>query len=89
MHRYALAALLAALLTACGAAPAAADLVPIALDGWFDDWAAVAPLATDPAGDGGGSGIDFGDVWAANDQDWLFLGFATGAEVQPDEQQDI
>lgn len=88
MRRSAPAALLA-VCAALAAAPAAADLVPVVLDGWFDDWAAMAPLATDPAGDGGSSGIDFGEVWAANDQDWLFLGFTTGAEVQPDEQQDI
>ncbi len=81
--------LLSALLVAACAAPSAADLVPVVLDGWFDDWAALAPLATDPAGDDGATGIDFGGVWAANDQDWFFLRFATGAEVQPDEQQDI
>ena len=81
--------LLSLLLVAACAAPAAADLVPVVLDGWFDDWAALAPLATDPAGDDGATGIDFGDLWAANDQDWFFLRFTTGAEVQPDEQQDI
>ena len=85
MRRFLLSVLLAA---AC-AAPAAAELVPVVLDGWFDDWAALAPLATDPAGDDGATGIDFGGLWAANDQDWFFLRFATGAEVQPDEQQDI
>lgn len=85
MHRF----ILALLLAAGAACPAAADLVPITIDGWFDDWAAVAPLLTDQAGDGGASGIDFGSLWAANDQDWLFLGFETGADVQPDEQQDI
>jgi len=71
------------------ATTALADLAPICLDGWFDDWAAIAPLATDPAGDGGSTGIDFGELSAANDQDWLFLRFTTGADVQPDEQQDI
>ena len=81
--------LLSVLLAAAGAAPAAADLAPVVLDGWFDDWAALAPLATDPAGDDGATGIDFGGLWAANDQDWLVLRFSTGAEVQPDEQQDI
>jgi hypothetical protein len=78
-----------ALLATLAAAPAAADLAPICLDGWFDDWAAIAPLASDQAGDDGSSGIDFTDMYAANDQDWLFIRFATGADVQPDEQQDI
>ena len=85
----ALAVVLVPVLAVLPAGPAAADLVPVVLDGWFDDWGAMAPLATDPAGDGGSSGIDFGDLWAANDQDWLFLRFTTGVEVQPDEQQDI
>ena len=82
------------LVAICGAAlvlaaPAAADLAPVSLDGWFDDWSAVPAAATDPAGDGGSSGIDFGEIRVANDQDRFFLCFETGAEVQPDEQQDI
>ena len=69
------------------ASPAAADLLPIQLDGSFDDWGALAPLATDNSGDGGV--VDFGKVWVANDQDYLYIRFETGGEVQPDEQQDI
>lgn len=71
------------------AIPVAADLVPIQLDGDFSDWTAVTALGTDTAGDDGASGIDFGAVWAANDQDYLYLRFATGADVQPDEQQQM
>ncbi|MGD9548200.1 MAG: FlgD immunoglobulin-like domain containing protein [Candidatus Krumholzibacteriia bacterium] len=71
------------------AVPAAADLVPIQLDGYFDDWSALTPAVTDPAGDDGSSGIDFGAVWVANDQDYLYIRFETGADVQPDEQQQM
>lgn len=71
------------------AAPAAADLVPIQLDGEFADWAGVPVLGADAAGDDGASGVDFGAVWAANDQDYLYLRFETGADVQPDEQQQM
>jgi len=67
--------------------PAAATLVPIQLDGFFDDWTAVSPLATDNPNDGGT--VDFADVWVANDRDYLYIRFETGGEVQPDEQQDI
>jgi len=69
------------------ALPAAADLVPIQLDGFFEDWLAVSPLAADDPNDGGT--VDFANVWVANDQDYLYIRFETGGEVQPDEQQDI
>jgi len=69
------------------AGSAAAGLAPIQMDGFFGDWAAVSPLATDASGDGGV--VDFGSVWVANDQDYFYLRFETGGEVQPDEQQDI
>jgi endonuclease/exonuclease/phosphatase family metal-dependent hydrolase len=67
--------------------PSAADLLPILPDGDFSDWDAATPLGTDASGDGGI--IDFGRVWAANDQDWFFLRFETGGEIQPDEGQDL
>lgn len=79
-------ALLSTLLILC-AVPALADLAPIQLDGYFEDWAAVSPVATDNANDGGT--VDFANVWVANDQDYLYIRFETGGEVQPDEQQDI
>ncbi len=71
------------------APPARAGGVEITLDGNVGDWTAAAQTATDPAGDGGGSGIDFRNLSIAHDQDWLFLRLDTTAEVQPDEQQDI
>ncbi len=61
---------------------------PIVLDGGFDDWSAVGVAATDASGDGG-NGVDFGRVWATNDDRFFFLRFETGIEVQGDEQQSI
>jgi len=61
---------------------------PIIPDGDFSDWTG-GPLVTDASGDGGGSGVDFVNLFVANDDDRLFLRFDTTAEVQPDEQQDI
>lgn len=70
------------------AAPAArADLMPIRLDGFFDDWAEVQPLHVDPAGDGGT--VDFRAVSVANDHEYLYLRFEVTGDVQPDEQQSL
>jgi len=71
------------------ALPALADLAPIQMDGYFDDWTALASAYTDGSGDNGSSGIDFQNIWVANDQDNLYLRFETTADVQPDEQQDM
>lgn len=68
--------------------PARADSQPILIDGDPGEWTGAA-LATDPAGDGGGSGIDFRTLYVANDPERLFLRFDTTVEVQPDELQDI
>jgi len=67
---------------------ARADSQPILPDGDPSEWAG-APFATDPAGDDGGSGIDFRNLYVANDPERLFLRFDTTVEVQPDELQDI
>ena len=71
------------------AGPAAATLMPIQPDGDFADWSAVPLALTDTSGDDGSSGIDFGSVWVANDQDYLYIRFETGADVQPDEEQQM
>ncbi|MCK9995139.1 MAG: endonuclease/exonuclease/phosphatase family protein [Candidatus Krumholzibacteria bacterium] len=64
-----------------------ADLAPIQIDGYFDDWAALTPVLDDSADDAGP--VDFGRVWVANDQDYLYIRFETEGEVQPDEQQNM
>ena len=65
-----LTAALAALLTPV---LAHAGSFPIRIDGEFVDWAPTTVTATDPAGDDGGSGIDFTAITVANDQDWLYI----------------
>ena len=67
--------------------PAVADLAPIQLDGYFDDWTPISILHDD-RGDVFGT-VDYGRIWAANDQDYLYLRFETEGEVQPDEQQNM
>lgn len=51
------------------AVPAAADQLPIIVDGRFDDWTSAG--TSDPRGDDGSSGIDLLEVWAADDADHL------------------
>ncbi len=90
MVRFARKALLLVLLGAwlvLAVGSAGAVLAPIQLDGSFADWAGLSPLASDNPNDGGV--VDFGDIWLANDQDYLYIRFQTGGEVQPDEQQDL
>ncbi|MBK8167895.1 MAG: endonuclease/exonuclease/phosphatase family protein [bacterium] len=78
----------AALIALALAAPAArAELMPIQLDGFFDDWAEVQPLHVDPAGDG--STVDFRAVSVVNDHEYLYLRFEVTGDVQPDEQQSL
>ena len=64
-----------------GAFPARAERLPVVLDGFFDDWGAVAPAWTDRSGDAGGSGIDFGRLWLADDPRYLYLRFEVGPEL--------
>jgi hypothetical protein len=75
-------------LVVAGASPATADLHEIRLDGYVDDWAEIAPVWTDPVGDGGTSGIDIGSIWAADDEARFYLSFEIGPErlMQQDNQ---
>lgn len=45
----------------------------IFLDGQFQDWQNLTPLYADPLGDFGQDEIDFGSLWATNDNRFLFL----------------
>ncbi len=79
--------LIGLLLAAPGVPAAPADLMPIQLDGSFDDWNEVQPLHVDPVGDGGTA--DFGAVSVVNDHEYLYLRFEVTGDVQPDEQQSL
>jgi len=67
--------------------PPAAEVTaaPIVVDGLFDDWAAVPVAAVDPAGDGGGTGVDLVRLQLANDDRYLFLRIEATGEFQLDE----
>ena len=66
---------------------ACADLAPIQIDGYFDDWDVLTAVHDDSNDDAGP--VDFGRIWVANDQDYLYFRFETEGEVQPDEQQNM
>lgn len=53
----------------------------IILDEDYSDWETNVSTYTDPSGDGPGSGLDFTDVRAANDERFLFLFFRLGREI--------
>ncbi|MFH1277196.1 MAG: T9SS type A sorting domain-containing protein [Candidatus Eisenbacteria bacterium] len=64
-----------------GVGEASADAAPITIDCDLSDWDPVPYAYQDASGDGGGSGIDFGKLWVANDGGRLYLRVETGGDV--------
>ncbi|MEM9410805.1 MAG: endonuclease/exonuclease/phosphatase family protein [Planctomycetota bacterium] len=56
------------------------DQKPISIDGSFDDWEGVTPHYVDAFGDADNSGFDFGRLWLADDDDFLFIRIETATE---------
>lgn len=61
----------------------------IVLDEHFEDWADVVFKYSDPVGDVPANGIDFTDVYLANDDRFLFVYFQLNREVNLQENNDI
>jgi endonuclease/exonuclease/phosphatase family metal-dependent hydrolase len=61
------------------AIPTAAQEVPVAVDGLFEDWDGIDASWEDPSGDG--SGIDFGSVRVRSDRERVTLLFDVGSEM--------
>jgi endonuclease/exonuclease/phosphatase family metal-dependent hydrolase len=51
------------------------------IDGSFEDWEGRPPVTSDPPGDQSLGRIDFGRLWADNDDRFLYLSFETGGEI--------
>ncbi|MFN8549458.1 MAG: hypothetical protein U0527_16175 [Candidatus Eisenbacteria bacterium] len=81
-NRFALLVPLALLAARVSATP-----LPIVMDGEFPDWAGVAPLHTDPFGDG--AAFDFGRLYAADDTRFLFLRLEFAGESNIDENNSL
>jgi hypothetical protein len=60
---------------------ALADQAPISIDGGLLDWQGIGPAYTDPAGDGGASGIDLRRIWFADDPGFFFVRLEVTAEI--------
>lgn len=86
--RLAVAAFLLALPGLIGSS-AEAEQRRVFLDGHFDDWGGADPVWVDQAGDGGSSGIDLGAIWAADDQDHLYLRFEVGCNLVAQSGNDL
>jgi len=67
--------------------PATATQFAVTVDGVFTDWADVAVAYTDASGDG--SGADFGRLWIADDDRFLFLRLEVGAELDLSENNSL
>ncbi|MFK7924923.1 MAG: endonuclease/exonuclease/phosphatase family protein [Bacteroidia bacterium] len=61
----------------------------IILDEDYADWTNINVLGSDPAGDQGNGVIDFENLWAANDEDFLFLRFDLGVEINLQEGNEV
>jgi hypothetical protein len=66
-----------------------AQATRIIVDGVFSDWNNLSPLYADPCGDQHSGSIDFGRLWIANDERFLFLRVEVGAEINLQDLNDI
>ncbi len=55
--------------------------LPVTVDGDFGEWSGLEPLASDRMDDGRPGGVDLGRLWAANDEQALYLRFEVGSET--------
>lgn len=60
---------------------AQAESARIYLDGLFTDWETIDPIYSDPIGDQASGTLDFGRLWVANDERYLFISIEVGAEL--------
>ena len=58
-----------------------AQVEQIHMEGNFHDWDSYIPLYTDPNDDQSGGNIDFGSLWATNDEGFFFLRIELGGEI--------
>lgn len=61
----------------------------IAVDASFDDWADIPPSFVDELNDGQNNGIDFENVWAYNDEKYLYFRFELNKEINLQENNEL
>lgn len=83
----------AALLAGCGgddaAPPVAVPSAALVVDGDTSDWAALAPLHRDPAGDAAGDALDLRRLWAARTGRYLVLRLELGRPINLQDANDV
>lgn len=68
-------------LVASSVSASASTFANITVDGDFTDWSGITPLVTDASSTG--DPIDFTEIYAANDNDYLYLRVVYGSAVNP------
>lgn len=61
----------------------------IILDEHFSDWDQFEPVYSDAAGDAGPGRVDFGRLWVANDDRYLYMRIEMGAEINFQSNNDL
>ena len=72
-----------ALACACGTSALAGTFKSITIDGDTSDWVGVAPAYTDEDGVNNPSGVDFQNVYLANDANYLYIRFTLKQTANP------
>ena len=67
------------MLATTGLVSGGSPLARMVIEGVYSDWSEVPIAFVDPANDNGNSVADFGNVWLANDEDYVYVRFEIGA----------
>lgn len=73
----------------CLTATVLADQKAITIDGLYDDWNGVPIAVTDAEGEVSGGNVDFGSMWLADDDRFLFIRLEFGVQFDPSENNGV
>ena len=71
------------IICACGGSALAGNYANITIDGDTSDWAGIAPAYTDEDGVNNPGGVDFQNVYLANDSQYLYIRFTLMQPADP------
>ncbi len=66
-----------------------AERASVVIDGLFDDWAGIPPAYSDDEGESSPGGVDFLNLWMADDNDFLFFRIESVEEFDSSENNRI
>lgn len=61
--------------------PASAEYAEIVIDGNFGDWGSISSITNDALDNAGG--VDYKEIWVANDNDYLYIRYTLHAPADP------